>query len=81
MHTQSFQISLISEKEGGYTVVVPQLPGCVSYGKTIEEAKKNAKQAIELQLASLKAHNKNNINPVMRKSVFSTMVQINPASI
>jgi len=44
MTNQSFQIDLISEQEGGYTVVVPQLPGCISFGQTIEEAKNNAKK-------------------------------------
>lgn len=35
-----YQINLIPEKEGGYTVLVPQLPGRVSYGNSIEEATK-----------------------------------------
>jgi len=26
------------EPEGGYTISVPSLPGCISYGKTFEEA-------------------------------------------
>lgn len=29
---------LQSEPEGGYTISVPSLPGCISYGKTFEEA-------------------------------------------
>jgi predicted RNase H-like HicB family nuclease len=53
----SYQVSLIPEKEGGYTVVVPVLPGCVSYGRTVEEATENAKEAIELHLENLTAHN------------------------
>lgn len=76
MKLQTFQINLISEKEGGYTVTVPQLPGCVSFGKTIEEAKKNAKQAIELHLENLKIHNKKNLNGILEKNVFSTAIQI-----
>ena len=52
----SYQISLIPEKEGGYTVLVPLLPGCVSYGRTVEEATENAKEAIELHLENLAAH-------------------------
>ncbi|MEM2145237.1 MAG: type II toxin-antitoxin system HicB family antitoxin [Candidatus Jordarchaeaceae archaeon] len=44
------------EPEGGYTVVVPSLPGCVTYGDTIEEAIRAAKEAIELYLESLKEH-------------------------
>ena len=36
--------------EGGYTVYVPSLPGCISEGDTKEEALKNIKEAIELYL-------------------------------
>jgi antitoxin HicB len=49
----SYQINLIPEKEGGYTVLVPSLPGCVSYGATLEEAARHARQAIELHLENL----------------------------
>ncbi|MBI4035563.1 type II toxin-antitoxin system HicB family antitoxin [Candidatus Daviesbacteria bacterium] len=45
------------EPEGGFTVNVPQLPGCVTYGKDLNEAKKMAKDAISLYLQSLKKHN------------------------
>lgn len=40
----------MAEEEGGYSVYVPDLPGCVSQGETFEEAKKNIKEAIELYL-------------------------------
>ena len=36
--------------EGGYTVYVPSLPGCVSEGDTIEEALTDIQEAIELYL-------------------------------
>ncbi|MFH1523084.1 MAG: type II toxin-antitoxin system HicB family antitoxin [Patescibacteria group bacterium] len=75
MKIQSFQINLIKEPEGGYTVIVPQLPGCASFGQTIEEAEKNAKQAIELHLANLAAHNKNSVNKLIQKTVLSTVIQ------
>ncbi len=35
------------EPEGGYTVTVPALPGCVSYGETFEEAIEMIKDALE----------------------------------
>lgn len=41
------------EPEGGYTVLVPSLPGCISYGDTVSHAKEMAKEAIELYLESL----------------------------
>jgi predicted RNase H-like HicB family nuclease len=51
-----YKILLRKEPEGGYTVTVPSLPGCVTYGSTIEEAIDMAKEAIELYIESLKAH-------------------------
>lgn len=38
------------EEEGGYSVSVPDLPGCLSQGDTFEQAKKNIAEAIELYL-------------------------------
>jgi antitoxin HicB len=37
----------------GYTVEVPELPGCVTEGETVEEAIAMAKDAIEGYIASL----------------------------
>ena len=36
--------------EGGYTVYVPALPSCVSEGDTLEEARRNIREAIALYL-------------------------------
>jgi antitoxin HicB len=52
-----FRIKLTLEAEGGYTVIVPSLPGCVTWGETIEEAKKMAKEAILLYLEDMEANN------------------------
>ena len=43
-------VILEKQEEGGYTVYVPSLPGCISQGETKEEALKNIKEAIELYL-------------------------------
>lgn len=56
MKLSSYRILLRREPEGGYTVIVPSLPGCVTYGDTIEEAIEMAKEAIELYIESLKEH-------------------------
>ena len=42
-------------EEGGYTVTVPALPGCVTQGETLEEAIAMAKDAIRLHIDSLLA--------------------------
>ena len=52
----SYQINLIPDEEGGYTVVVPLLPGCISYGATVEDATANVREAIQLHLENLAAH-------------------------
>ena len=36
--------------EGGYTAFVPALPGCISEGDTLEEARRNIREAIQLYL-------------------------------
>ena len=44
------KIVLEPAEEGGYTVYVPSLPGCISEGDTFDEAAENIKEAIELYL-------------------------------
>ncbi len=44
------RIILEPSDEGGYTVIVPALPGCISEGDTREEAMKNIQEAITLYL-------------------------------
>lgn len=42
-----------SEPEGGFTVIVPSLSGCVTYGENLGEAKNMAREAIELYLEDM----------------------------
>ncbi len=56
MKELSYKILLKPEPEGGFTVFVPSLSGCITYGKTVEEAKKMAREAITCYLESLKKH-------------------------
>jgi len=44
------RVVLEPSDEGGYTVFVPALPGCISEGETKEEALRNIREAIELYL-------------------------------
>lgn len=46
------KVVLERQDEGGFTVFVPSLPGCISQGDTKDEALKNIKEAIELYLES-----------------------------
>jgi predicted RNase H-like HicB family nuclease len=56
MQHLAYRILLRKEPEGGFTVIVPSLPGCVTYGETMDEAVEMAKEAIELYIESLEAH-------------------------
>lgn len=73
MKVLNYRIFLRREPEGGYTVTVPSLPGCVTYGETIDEAVKMAKEAIELYLETMTAHGED--IPV-EDNVFETTVAV-----
>ena len=45
-----FKVVLEPSDEGGYTIYVPSLPGCISEGDTLEEAMANIREAISLYL-------------------------------
>lgn len=51
-----YNIIFRPEKEGGFTAVVPSLSGCISYGKTLEEARTNVLDAIDGYINSLIRH-------------------------
>jgi len=53
MSYSNYRIFLRREPEGGYTVTVPALEGCITYGDDIDSAIKNAKEAIELFIETL----------------------------
>lgn len=51
-----YSIKLEAQKEGGFTVTVPALPGCISEGETVEEALRNITDAIEGYIMVLAKH-------------------------
>ncbi len=53
-----FTVILEPQEEGGFTVTVPALPGCISEGENREEALNNIKEAIELYIEVLKEDGK-----------------------
>lgn len=58
MKQEKLQYNVIfrPEAEGGYTVIVPALPGCITYGRNLKEARQMAADAIKGYLLSLKKH-------------------------
>jgi predicted RNase H-like HicB family nuclease len=57
MKQLTYRVLLNREPEGGYTVTVPTLPGCVTYGETVDQAIEMAKEAIGVYIESLVEHN------------------------
>ena len=56
MRDRQYTIILYPEpEEGGYSVTVPALPGCVTQGETLEEAIAMARDAIRVYIESLVA--------------------------
>jgi antitoxin HicB len=51
----TYRILMTREPEGGFTVNVPALPGCITYGETIDQAMEMAREAIELYIETLQA--------------------------
>jgi len=55
MAKKYYKVIFEPQEEGGYTVTVPSLPGCISEGDNYDEALANIKEAITLYLESLQA--------------------------
>jgi len=49
----TYKILMHKEPEGTYTVSVPALPGCMTFGNSVEHAIQMAKEAIELYIEEL----------------------------
>ncbi len=76
MKQLSYNLVFRAEPEGGFTVIVPALPGCVTYGKDLDTAKKMAEDAISGYIASLVQHKE----PVPSDdNSFISSVQVEPA--
>ena len=52
---QSYTVVLLREEDGGYSVVVPALPGCFTQGSTVPEALERAKEAMRCHLEAMQA--------------------------
>jgi len=55
MSQLTYRILMTREPEGGFTVNVPALPGCITFGENIDHAMEMAKEAIELYVETLQA--------------------------
>lgn len=78
MKNISYNIILQPEKEGGFTVIVPALPGCVTYGRTLDEARRMSIDAIQVYLKSARKHGE---RPPLDRGNFITSVNVTSAAI
>lgn len=70
-----YDVVFEEQPQGGYTALVPSLPGCISEGDTFEEAKKNISDAIKLYLEDMEADGEE--IPEDKGSVFLGQIEIN----
>ena len=49
----TYSLLLTPDAESGYTVTVPELPGCVTEGDTLAECDANAREAVALYCAEV----------------------------
>ena len=54
---RSYRVLFERDEDGKFTATVPELPGCISFGDTRDEALQNIKEAIEAYIESLQKHN------------------------
>ena len=70
-----YDVVFEEQPDGGYTAIVPSLPGCISEGDTFEKAKINITDAIKLYLEDMEADGEE--IPESKGSVFVGQVVIN----
>ncbi len=83
MKTLHYRILLRKEEDGTYTVIVPSLPGCLTFGRSVVEAKAMAKEAVEGFIACLIARGEevpveadDEMISSSSKEIISTKIQI-----
>jgi len=67
-----YLVTLREAEEGGYTVEVPALPGCISQGDSYEEALANIREAIVAYLAELE----DDLNPDQQVLITEVVVEL-----
>jgi predicted RNase H-like HicB family nuclease len=72
LNIMKFRVLIEQDEDGVFIASVPELPGCISQGKTRSEAISNITDAIQGYLISLKKHNE----PIPH-SIIEEMVEVN----
>lgn len=62
-----YPMSIYPEEEGGYTIMIPDLDGCMTQGETLEEAINNIDEARELWIETVYCSGKKEIPSPSRR--------------
>jgi len=73
---RTYSIVVDPDPEGGITVTVPSLPGCITEGETVEECVTNAQEAIALYIEDLVASGE----PVPEETAHPQVLQVTVAA-
>ena len=71
----NLKVLLEPSDEGGYTAIVPSLPGCISEGDTLKEARENIADAIKLYVECMIADGEE--VPTDTGAIFTGKVEVN----
>jgi len=73
---RTYSIVVDPDPDGGYTVTVPALPGCITQGETTDECIAHAREAIALYLEDLVASGK----PIPEETEHPQLLQVTVAA-
>jgi antitoxin HicB len=73
---RTYTIVLDPDPDGGYTVTVPALPGCITQGESVDECLTRAQEAIELYLEDLRASGE----PIPEETEHPQLLQVTVAA-
>ena len=69
--------AIVVEQAGGnYAAYVPDLPGCITTGKTVEETELNIREAIQGHLQTLHEYGE----PIPRPTSMAKEIEVPPAA-
>ena len=71
-----FGVVVEKDEDGYYVASVPELPGCHTQAKTLDEVMKRIKEAIELYLETL---SEEEIKACLSKEILTTTLEVNIA--
>lgn len=67
---------IFEQAEGNWAAYVPDLPGCITTGKTLEDTERNIREAIEGHLQTLREFG----DPVPQPTSVARYVEVQPAA-